>query len=278
MKSKFFVFLAWTQIVLSLSLVGVLIWGYVSFQNSTGKLIHSIAASIGAVSDVVIRTAETVETRTELLDQSEQMLVVTRKQIQELQAMVKNSAALAPQMASSLRSTSQLANRLGTSLGSFGDTLVQISVPSAIQMDGLRPFIVMSRPLAVRGDELRKDAKNILEVGKGLSAASDSVARDTVNVSTSFVASSEQALNVLVEVENTLARVKSQDLPKAVKDLKFTSENLRNISEQVDLFGNVGIILLIGGLILSAWCFLHSLSALMVARTLVFDRKNRLTP
>jgi hypothetical protein len=277
MKNKIFVVLAWMQIFLSLSLAGVLILGYVSFQSSTGKLIHSIATSIGAVSNVVIRTAETVETRTELLEQSGQMLVVTRKQLQELQAIVKNNAALAPQMAASLRSTSQLANRLGTSLASFGDTLAQISVPTAVQMDGLRPVIVMSRPLALRGEELRKDGKNILEVGNGLAAASDSVARDTVNASNSFVASTEQALKVLVEVENTLARVKSQDLPKAVSDLKFTAENLRNISEQVDLFGNVGIILLIGGLILSAWCFLHSLNALVLARSLHYGQ-NRVAP
>lgn len=275
MKTKFFEALAWIQILLSLSLAGVLIWGYVSFQSTTEKLIHSIAASIGAMSNVVIRTAETIQTRTELLDQSEQMSVETRKLIKVLQSAVKNQVAVAPQMAASLRSTSQLTNRLGTSLGSFGDTLVQISIPSTVQMDGFRPVIVMSRPLALRGEELRANAKDILEVGKGLSAASDSVARDVVNLNTSFVTSTEQALKLLVQVENTLTHVKSQDLPKAVADLKFTSEHLRSVSERVDLFGNVGMILFIGGLISSAWCFIHSVGALLLARALVFDQSRQ---
>jgi hypothetical protein len=77
-------------------------------------------------------------------------------------------------------------------------------------------------------------------------------------------------MKALVETEKTLERLKSQDLPKAIENLKTTSENLRNLSTQVDSVSNVGAVLLVVGLLLALWCFIHSLGVLLLARSQAF--------
>ena len=76
-RNIFFASLAWFQLAISLLLAAVIIWGYASFQATFGQFISSLAASVGAVSTVVVRTAETVEARQDMLNETQKMLVVT---------------------------------------------------------------------------------------------------------------------------------------------------------------------------------------------------------
>ena len=69
-----FALMAWLQLAISVLLAAAIIWGYTTYQASFGQVAQSVAASIKAVSDVVVRTAETVESSGILLDQSGQML------------------------------------------------------------------------------------------------------------------------------------------------------------------------------------------------------------
>ncbi len=88
MKSRniLFTLLAWLQLTLSVLLAVAIIWGYVNFQASFGQFSRSLATSISAVSDVVIRTAETVEVRQAMLNETQQVLVEARKALTDIKA------------------------------------------------------------------------------------------------------------------------------------------------------------------------------------------------
>lgn len=245
-----------------------------NYQATLGQFVHSVAESIGAVSNVVSRTAETVDARRDLLDQTSQMLVVTRNLVKELRVATENQTKLGPQYAEGLHSASVVTGKLGNSMESLGEGMSRLSVPAGIQMVGMKPVVVMSQPMAKKGQELKDNAREIKAISAGLSGLSETLTHDAKNLSSAFVATTDQALLVLGEVEKTLARIKTQDLPKAIADLKSTSENLRSVSAQVDMVGNVGLILLIVGLLLATWCFLHSVGALMLAKSDAFDPAN----
>ena len=106
MRNRAFTTLAWLQLVTSLLLASAIVWGYSNYQASLGLFLHSVAASVGAVSNVVGRTAETVDARKELLDQTSQMLAVTRNLVKELRVAAENQSKLGPQYADGLHSAS----------------------------------------------------------------------------------------------------------------------------------------------------------------------------
>jgi hypothetical protein len=265
-KKTLFALLAWMQLLVSLLLASTVVWGYVSYQASFGQFVHSVAASIEAVSNVVIRTAETVESRRDMLDSAAQMLVVTRSLVTELKVASENQVKALPQYAEGMRSASTAVGKLSSTLDSIGDRFLKLPLP-AVRMDGMKPTIVIAHPLQIQGQELKANAADLKAVAGTLSNISVALDRDGTNVSLAFVATSDQALKVISEVEKTLSHLKSQDLPKALTDLKTTTEKLKSISVQVDLVGNFGRVLLVVGLLLSGWCFLHSLGALMLAKS-----------
>ena len=269
-SNKLFAVLAWLQLIIGVLLATAMMWGYANYKASLGLFVHSVAASIGAVSDVVVRTAELVDARRELLDQTSQMLAVTRNQINELRVATENQAKLAPQYAEGLRSASTVTGKLGGSMGSLGDVLLRLSIPS-IHMERMKPVLEMSHPLAAKGQELKDISQDIKAFSDSLSGISEALGRDSKNVSTAFVATTEQALKVLTEVEKTLAQIKTQDLPKAIVDMKTAAQNLRSVSAQIDMVGNGGLILLIVGLLLASWCIVHSLGSLMLVKSRAFD-------
>ena len=78
----------------------------------------------------------------------------------------------------------------------------------------------------------------------------------------------EDALKVVDEAERTFARLNTQDLPKALEDLRTTEQNLRATSEMVDIASGISKALLVVGLLLAGWCFLSSVSTLMLAKAL----------
>lgn len=97
--------------------------------------------------------------------------------------------------------------------------------------------------------------------------------RDGKNLSAAFITTSQDTLKVVDEAERTLGRLNTQDLPKALEDLRTTSDNLRAIGKKVDVASNIGKVLLAVGLLLALWCALNSVSTLMLANALPADPK-----
>ena len=266
-STKLIVVLAWLQLIISLMLASAIIWGYTTYQSSTGQFVRSLAASIGAVSNVVIRTAKTVEDRQELLVETEKTLAITRERITELGAVTVSLAANVPKIADSIGEVATFVGKMGGSLESTGDKLMILAVPTSIHWVGMKPSVVMSHPMERQAEALKENAKELKAAGERLSGTSAFIRRDGKELALKTIATSQQAVKLIVEVERTLLRVKSQDLPKALVDLKVTSENLRDISARVDMVSNVGLILLVVGLLLAAWCFVQSLGALLLAKS-----------
>jgi ABC-type transporter Mla subunit MlaD len=265
-KNILFTFLAWLQLTVSVLLALAIIWGYVNFQASVGQFVRSLAASISAVSDVVIRTAETVEARRALLDETQQVLVDARTLLTAIRATTESMAKQGPQLARGLNATSDFLGQIADPMQSIGDRLMVMSVPN-IQLIGIKPIVTFTRPFEEVGSQLKAEAQRIKAVSASLTGITAAMDQDGQKLGSSLIATSDQTMKALIETEKTLDRLKSQDLPKAIENLKATSENLRNLSTQVDRISNVGPVLLVVGLLLAVWCFLHSLGALLLAHS-----------
>lgn len=253
--------LAWIQIVFSTLLAATVVWGYLSFQTALGEFTKSLGTAIIATAGVISQTAETVQTKQILLDNSLEMLISSRKLIEELRISAQNQSELAPKYADGFRGAAGILTSAGNVFSALGDSLM-FSIPTGIQMQGMAPVFVMTRPLAPTAQTIKENARQLELLGGGLQAISSSLSKDSKNVSAAFVDTSNHAIKVLGSAEKALAELNAQELPKAVAELKIASENLRTVSTQVDIAGNVGLVLLIAGLLLAGWCFLNSLSVL----------------
>jgi septal ring factor EnvC (AmiA/AmiB activator) len=271
MKSKktLFTFLAWLQLTLSALLAVAIIWGYVNFQASFGQFPRSLATSISAMSDAVIRTAETVEARQAMLNETQQVLVEARKALTDIKAATQRLVSQGTQLTREINATSEVLIQVAGPLQTMGDTLRTLSVPN-IQIVGIKPVVSITRPFEDVGKKFMGLAMNLKSINSTFAKITESINQDGPKVGTDLVTTSEQAMKALIETEKTLERLKSQDLPKAIENLKATSENLRNLSTQVESVSNVGPVLLLVGLLLALWCFIHSLGALLLARSQSF--------
>ena len=270
-RSKLFATLAWFQFVFSLLFAASIIWSYIAFHALVGQFVGSVARSIDAVTVVVIRTAETVETRQNLLAEMQKMLPATRTLFKELRDQTESQAKLAPQYAEGLRATSKVLNSLHGPLQNIGELLISTSIPTDIQMVGVKPVVTMKKPFEAFGKQLKDSADQTKTVGIALDGLSSSLTKDSRQLSDAFIATSKQAIQVIDEAEKTLARLNTEDMPKAIADLKTTSTELRNMSTQINALPNVGLAILVAGLVLALWCIVHSIGSLMMAKSYAFD-------
>jgi hypothetical protein len=252
--------LTWLQLVLSVLLAASILIGYFSYRGSFGLSIEALAENIASVSTVVETTAETVQLNQSLIESTRQTIVLARIQVEEVNAIASNLAKQAPQYVDFFRTASAKVVHLGDSLTSVAEGLM-FSAPTSIQMEGLRPVIVTSMPLEAYAKKLKASAQEIKELGSAISSTAIEGSRKVVASS----ATTNQLLVQLGDSEKLLDRLQRNDLPKALKEMKSTSENIRTISQQVSVAGNVGGVLFIFGLLLAIWCFLNSLSILFLA-------------
>ena len=270
-RAKLFAILAWVQLVFSLLFAAAIIWSYIAFHALVGQFVGSVARSIDAVTVVVIRTAETVEKGQTLLVEMQKNLPATRTLIKELRDQTESQAKLAPQYVEGLRATSKVLNSLHGPLQNIGEELISTSIPTDIRMVGVKPVVTMKKPFEAFGKQLKDSADQTKTVGIALDGLSSSLAKDSRQLSDAFIATSNQAIQVIDEAEKTLARLNTEDMPKAIADLKTTSTELRNMSTQINALPNVGLAILVAGLVLALWCIVHSIGSLMMAKSYAFD-------
>ena len=253
--------LAYAQLAFSALLAVSIIVGYVEFRTTVGQFSQSLAATIVSTANVIGQTAETIQTKQSLFDDALATLSSSRKAIEELRVSAQNQITSAPQYAEGFRITSDILSRTGDAYSRLGDSLM-FSMPTSIQLDGIKPVFVMSKPLEKNGQSMKAEAQDIKSLGGSLRAISSLLANDSKNLSASITDTSNKAIKLLDETEKTLISLKSQNLPQAIAELRSASENLHSASRQVNLTGNLGLVLLVAGLLLSGWCFLNSLSVL----------------
>ena len=259
--------------ILSFAFATSIIWGYLSYQSSIGQFISSTSASIGAVSNGVLRTAESVEASKDLLDETGKMLTSTRALIIAFKTSAENHAKNAPNYAANLQTASKVSNSLGNIIESLGGKLAGLTVPSGVQIQGVKTVIIMSKPLEKNGLELEAKAGELKAVSETLALWSQTMSGEEQSLSSTIVSESAQVVKVIDAAEKSLAHLKAQDLPKAIIDLKLTSANLSKVSAQVEMVSNSGVALLIVGLLLSLWCIIHSIGALMLLKSPITNTK-----
>ncbi len=254
------------QLFLSILLAISILYGYLTYRGPIGQFAESLTASIGSVSRVLETTAETVELNKSLLISTRQMLAIARSYVQELNTRALSLKNPNPQHIEFLRNASEKIVRLGDSLISMGDGLM-FSAPTNVQMEGIRPVIVMSRPMEAYGQQIKAGGYDIKKLGSDI----PNIANQGMTKASEIASESAQVLQQLEDTDKLLLRLEGRDLPKALLEMKSTSENLRRISQEVSVAGNIGTIILVFGLLLAGWCFLNSLSLLMMTNQFPTD-------
>ena len=227
-RNQIFAALAWMQLVVSLILAVSTVTTYFAYRADLTEFVQSIASTVSSVSKIVGQSAATVATQQELLAQAGQMMLVTRKSVDELRAAVNIQAQVAPTYADALQSASEVVNSAGNTFRGIA-TAMNFQVPVGINFVGIKPNVVLGTPLAKQAQELQLQAQNMNTVSTGLSTAATTLSQSGKKLATGISDTTEQALKVITEVESTLARLKSTDLPAALAELKGTSENLQKV-------------------------------------------------
>ncbi len=253
--------LAYIQLACSVLLATSIIWGYVQFRSTVGQFSQALATTIISTAKVIEQTAETVQTKQDLLDHALATLVSSRKIVEALRVSAQNQIQYAPKYAEGFRVASGVVTATGHTFARLGDNLM-FSAPTSIQLEGIKPVVVMGKPLEKSGISIKASAEELSTLGSSLLAISSSLAYDSKNISAAIIETSDRSIALLSETERALTSLQKQELPRAIADLGRASENLRSASTQIDAAGSVGVTLLIAGLLLSVWCFLNSLNVL----------------
>ena len=256
--------LAWIQLLTSILLAATVIYSYAAYRVSLGQLIESLSASMASISKTVALTAETVESEDSLINSSKNTLVETKIVMRNLLSATKNQTKQAAQRAEEVRAISSLVDNFGEIMHRFGDSLM-VSVPTGLQWEGMKPMVVMSRPFEESATQIKTNAKDFRTIGGGILHISKTIAADGEQIGASFGKLGEQALMLLDETEKSFDRLQKQDLPAAILEMRTTSDPLPMISQQTTRMGDISHILMIFGLLLSAWCFMNSLSLLAMS-------------
>lgn len=258
MKQNIFRFIAWTQLAISVALAGAIIWAYMDYRPRVGELLTASSETLVATANVIVQTADTVQANEALITDTQQLLVAGRKLVEELNTSARNQAAAAPAYAEGLLSASALLTRAGAAFSSLGDGLM-FSVPSGIEMEGYRPLITMNRPLQAQAQSMKQLSQELSTTGNSIAVLAPALTKDAQNLAAAIIASSNQMLKLIDTTEKSLADLHKRTLPDTIANLRSAADNLSVINSRIHHASMIAEALLIIGLLLAAWCLLHSI-------------------
>lgn len=265
-KSKLFALsIAYVQLVFSILLAATTIFAYVEFRATLGQFSQALVTTIVSTANLIEQIAEAAQTKQILVDDARATIVSSRKTVEQLRVFTQNQASYAPQYVAGMRKSAEILSGTGGVFLKLGDSMM-FSVPTSLRWEGVKPSLVMGQPLEKSAQLIRADALSLKNLGSSLQVIASSFENDSKNLSAAIVDTSNNTVRLLDETEKTLSSLKSQDLPKAIAEMKSAAENLRGASSQVSLAESWGNVLLVAGLLLSGWCFLNSLSVLHLTR------------
>jgi hypothetical protein len=264
-KRSLFAVLAWMQLVFSVLLAASIVWVFVNYQGTIGQVVNSVAVTVDALSTAVLRTVETVEAQKGVIDEVDKSLKSSRGLVTAARDMVRNQEKELPVYADATKTIATSVTGTADRVQLVGERWISLKVPTP-QLDKGVPTIRDWRPFEDEGNQLVRLSVEIRKIGSAVRAVSDSLLVDASRTGKQFVLASDQLIAVIDGAEGAISRVKQVDLPLAVNDLKVTSERLKAVKSQVDSGAHVALGIMIVGLLLSAWCIVHSLGVVMLAR------------
>lgn len=262
----------WLQLLLSILLTGTILWGYVVFRTPVATALDALSNSIFSVANVIEATAGSVGSRNELIDSTRQTLAQTRAAIMVTTKAISDQTSEAAKRAEELRAASSLILRTSDALNGLADGLIGFSAPMGIDFEGVKPVVVMKRPLEASGKNLKPIAQEIRTISDGILHLSKTVATDGVQLGAAFSQLSDQTVKMLEESERTLEGIQNQDLPRSVKEMRDAAVHLKTVTKEMSTVSeSLGIALVVAGLFFSGWLFLNSINIIVLARRQNFE-------
>ena len=253
--------------LLSLLLAGTILVGYTVLRTPLATATDALSSSIFSVSNVIEATAGTLGSKNELIDSTRQTIAQTRIAINEVSAAISGQTAQVSKRAEELRAASLLISRTSEALNSLADGLISFTAPMGIEFEGVKPLVVMKRPLETSGKNLKPIAQEIRTISDGVLHLSKTVATDGFQLGRAFSQLGEQTIKMLEESERTLEGAQNQDLPRSVKEMRNAAEHLKDVSqEMVAASEYLGWFVLAAGLLFSTWMFLNSINIIALAK------------
>lgn len=249
------------QLALSMLLAASVVWAYTTYRPVMGQFLDATAASIVSTTKVIALVAETVQAQDILLDDTQKLIKSMRQGLTDFPAAALINANLPQRISEQMQRTAGILGRTGTSISALGDNLM-FSVPTRVELDGIRPSFVMNRPLENQATTIKQLAIDMKTYAAALQAEAATIAKDGQSLVNNIVDSRNQSIKLLDDSEKVLKDVRTQALPNAVAELRSASEQLVSVSSGISMAGNLPLALLVVGLLLAAWCFLNSLSVL----------------
>jgi methyl-accepting chemotaxis protein len=259
--------IGWLQLILSILLTITTIGVYLSYRSSLGDMSKSLASSVLSVSDVITKVATTIEVRQELIDDTAEVLVSSRKLVADMKSSAEAQATMLPRYVDSLRDTS-------TAMAGIGNTAVEISssmqfkAPTSFHWQGLRPVLDWTIPLERHATALRKNGELVIRLSGNVASIAESVNTDAQKVNAGVIDMSQKTLKLIDHSVKATEKLKSQDLPHAISALKATADNLRQASAEAKGMEQFALSLLIAGLVLGVLFAFNSVGVLLIAETL----------
>lgn len=217
MNRKIPIALAWLQLVVSGAVIAVVLLGYVSFVGTSSESGNQITIS---ASNSLRHAKESMKDANSTLEK------------------IKTDV---PGYVENLKRPQEVLDQLARISYSLADNL-NFQAPTSIEMQGIKPIVVMSRPLA-------SNAASIKVTGDQIMAAAVS----TKNVQSTLV-----------------------ELPKLFGDLQNTListsellDGLEPVINKLESTVNWGTAI---ALLFAAWCFMNSLTTLSLAKSLTASR------
>lgn len=201
--------LAWTQLIVSVGIIATVIYGQLKFQDTWA-----------ANSPFLESTRSSLQNAQQSLGQADQSLSVIKGEL--------------PAYVEALQSANNNLLKAPPILEGISERM-RFSVPTSIEMQGIKPLVVMTRPLEPSANEVKNWATDIRQVANGLQSAQKSI---------------QTMPSLLSNVGKTM--VSSQ----------AAITQLEPMLGQIEVLMNWGSLI---ALLIATWCLMNSLTTLALA-------------
>lgn len=223
----------WAQIVLSALLAASVVFMYVTYSTSIGRMLGNAATTLRTGADAISRVAETVRTQQETVDASIQALDAGRMLVGEIRSAgeVLTTQVLPPFVVNTQKAAKSMNDASGTfkALGAK----IEFLVPTSIEMQGVKPIVVYTRPLRDQAAQMLIVGQNLQNLGKDLNDTSAVLDAQAKKMGAAVSDTSQKTVLLLDGLRGNMTRVKTLYLPGLTADLKAMETGLREMGDQL---------------------------------------------
>lgn len=201
--------LAWAQLVVSVGIIAAVVYGHLKFHDAWATN-----------SPFIESTRISLQNANQSLDQANRSLTVIRNELHSYETALQGANG-------TLLKTAIVIENISDAM--------RFSVPTGVEMQGVKPLVVMGRPLEPNANEMKSRATDIRQIANGLQSAEKSI----------------------------------QEMPSLLTDLSKTMiASQAAITQFEPMVGQIEALMNWGSLIallIALWCFVNSLTTIALA-------------